>query len=458
MKRNKLALASALTVGSLMTVLTSRADDQALPSPFFPDPVIVQLKTENFDIPTIDRIYDMGFRGFRRAIYWSGADLGDGVYDFSKWDQEFKHAHEKGMKMVVVWFGNNKIHEDDPGVGGIQTEAGRQAFARFAAAAAEHYKDYDIMWEVWNEPNVRTFWRKNKKAVGSVPPAMHNSEAFADEYTALVKAIAKAVLEKDPDAFILAGSVSNYWTPSYEWTEYCFQKGILDCGIKGWSVHPYGVKRPEDFTEGHDITRGLLKKYGHPDMPMVNTERGFSIDKHQGGGEIANEGWSGGPAELAHIFQAWHYVRQFMMDQVHGLRATSWYELGGDKFGLVKDRPVVTAAKVMSTQLDGYQYVRRLASADPLDYVLLWQTRDGAGKLVAWTAPPPGGAPDQARNHDILVEGVQGDIAVVDLAGKSSTVSGAPAVFPVSGSPLYIELPDGVTPGEVVSVNVPVAD
>ncbi|MEM1057698.1 MAG: cellulase family glycosylhydrolase [Verrucomicrobiota bacterium] len=432
----------------LVTPALVHAQDDPLPSPYFPDPVFVQLKTKSFNTETIDRIYDMGFRGFRRGIYWDEVDKGDGTYDFSAWDKEFKHAHDKGMRIIGCFFGNNKKYEDD-GIGGIQTEEGRQAFAKFAAAAAEHYKDYDIIWEIWNEPNVRTFWRKNKKPVGDVPTAMHNSQEFADEYSALVKEVAKEMKKADPDAIIAAGSVSNYWKPSYKWTEACFKNGVLDSGVTVWSVHPYGVKRPEDFTEGHEITRDLLKKYGHPEMPMLNTERGFAIKEHQGGGEVANEGWSGGPAEKAEIFQAWHYVRQFMMDQMHGLRLTTWYEVGGDKFGLIKNRPVVTAAKVMNQQLKGYKYVKRLDSGNELDYVLLWENRDGGQKLVAWTAPPPKETPDKAEAREVTISGLSGDVPVVDIAGKELTASGNPTKFKISGSPIYIEVPTGKRPGSV---------
>ncbi len=434
---------SALVAVGLLCPSVVAADK--LPEPYFPGPVFVQLKSENFSIATIDKIHEMGFGGFRRGIYWTAVDKGDGTYDFSKWDKEFAHAHKKGLRIIGDLFGTNEKYENN-GVGGIQTEAGRKAFAKFAAAAAEHYKDYDILWEIWNEPNVRTFWRKNPKAVGNVRPAMHNSEDFAEEYTALVKETAKEMLKKDPGAFIMAGSVSNYWKPSYEWTEFCFKKGILDSGIKGWSVHPYGVKLPEDFAEGHDVTRNLLKKYGKPDMPMLDTERGFSLEKHQGGGEIANEGWSGGPAESAHIFQAWHFVRQYMADQMHGLALTAWYELGGDKFGLLPDRPVTKAARVMTEQLKGYKFVERLPSDHPQDYVLLWQNKDGGKKLVAWTAPPSKSTPDKTQNHSITITGLAGNVSFVDILGKSETASGSPASFKLTGAPIYIQVPTGANP------------
>lgn len=435
-------------LATFLVSISSRAADPVLPPPYFPEPVMVQLQTRNFTTEMIDKIYDLGFRGFRRGLYWDQIDKGDGTYDFSKWNKEFAHAHKKGMRIIGCFFGNNAKYENDPGVGGIQTEAGRKAFAKFTAAAAERYKDYDIIWEVWTEPNVRTFWRKNTEAVGDIPPAMHNSEAFANEYTSLVKEIAKEMLAKDPDAFIVVGSVSNFWKPSYEWMEMCFQKGILECGVKGWSVHPYGVPLPEDSAEGYGITRDLLKKYGKPDLAVLNTERGFSVAKHAGGGEVANEGFSGGPEELALQFQAWHFVRQFMVDQMQGVVATSWYEIDGDKFGIIPDRPAATAAKVMADQLTGFKYVKRLPSDNPNDYVLLWESKDGGKKLVAWTAPSPGSAPDQAQDHSVTIEGLKGSVTIVDLAGKASVVSGSPAAFKMTAAPIYIQVSEGANPSE----------
>ncbi len=439
---------SNLTLACLASALFSpsaMADDK-LPEPYFPGPLFVQLKSENFNIETIDKVHAMGFRGFRRALYWEAVDKGDGKYDFSKWDKEFAHAKSKGMRIVGCWFGNNKLYETD-NLGGIQTEKGRKAFAKFAAAAVAHYKDHDILWEVWNEPNVRTFWRSNKQPVGGVPTAAHNSKEFAEEYTSLVKEIMKEVLKADPDAFVMAGSVSNYWQPSYEWTEYCFKEGILKTGIRGWSVHPYGVSRPEDFEEGHKITRDLLKKYGAPDLAMLNTERGFSVEKHQGGGEVANEGWSGGPADQAHIFQAWHYVRQYMADQMAGLALTSWYELGGEKFGLLPDRPIAVASKVMHAELDGYRYAGRLESDSKLDYILVWENKAGERKLVAWTAPPHKESPDKAKSHNVTISGLSGAVKAVDLAGKDVSLTGNPVTVKLTGAPCYISVPRDARPG-----------
>ncbi|MAX23097.1 MAG: hypothetical protein CMJ19_01220 [Phycisphaeraceae bacterium] len=424
----------------LMPALAVRAD---LPmTSGVPQSCGVQLKTHNFNIATIDQVNEVGFSTFRRGVYWYAVEKEKGVYNFDKYQEEFDHAKSKGMRILGCLFGNNKLYEDD-GRGGIQTQAGREGFANFAAAVAKHFKDYDIIWEVWNEPNIRTFWRKD---------GTHNSEPFAQEYVDLVKTIMPVMLKADPDVFVMVGSVSNYWEPSYQWTEYCFAKGILETGIKAWSVHPYGVRTPEEFSIGHDITRNLLEKYGHADMIMLNSERGFAVKKPKT--QLELEGWSGGREVELRKYQAWHFVRQFMLDQFHDVRLTIWYEWDGDTFGMMtpdQSRPILTAAKVMIKQLNGYQLTRRITTENHCDYLLLWENDKGHRQLVAWTSPAPGGFPDEALVHDVTIDtnSAGSTFVITDIDGKTTTAN--QLKLSLSGSPQYVAIPAGVELGKITT-------
>jgi len=401
--------------------------------PGIPQSCGVQLKNHNFATADLQKVRSLGFRIIRKGIYWDAVEKAKGAYDFAVYDRLMRDAKDLGLTVVACLFSGNTLYEDD-GQDGIQTDAGRKGFAAFAAALAGRYKGRDVIWEIWNEPNVRTFWRKNGK---------HNSDEFAGEYTALVKAVVPPMLAADPNCFVVAGSVSNYWEPSYQWTESCFRKGMLKTGIRGWSVHPYGVKTPEEFAIGHGRTRALLRRYGVPKgFPILNTERGFAVKE-------TGEGWSGGPLDRAREFQAWHFVRQYMVDQLHGVRLTVWYEWSGEKFGLVDgdaNRPVATAGKVMLEQLGGYRLAHRVATRSALDYVLLFEDGRGGSKLVAWTAPPPKQSADKAVPHDVPIEtGVAGPYKVADLHGRERSAEGADGklVLGLTGAPQYVTLPAG---------------
>ncbi len=423
----------SVAVVCVLIVAASRAASAAPLELGIPQSLGMQTKPDTTP-QDFQMIRDMKFRYIRRGFYWSAAEKVKGQYDFTEFDRIFKQAKDHGFVMVAVLFSNNKLYEPDH-VGGITTEAGRRGFAGYAAAMAERYKDQDVLWEIWNEPNTKTFWRKDGKG---------NTPEFAQEYTDLVKAVAPAMLAADPDCFILGGSVSNYWEKSYEWTEYCFQRGILKTGIRGWAVHPYGMKTPEEHALGHAITRDLFVKYGaSADFPVLNTERGFAVKKPTDN----DEGWSGGNEELALQYHSWHFVRQVMIDQMSNVPVTLWYQWGGEKFGFIdagQERPVVRACATLVDQLAGYRYQQRLATESEQDYLLVFGNDRGERKVVAWTAPPPGQTPDKATPHAVtLPVSAPADTVTVDIYGQKTTlrpVEGKVQVM-LQPAPQYLVLP-----------------
>ncbi|MBN2711639.1 MAG: hypothetical protein JXR97_04295 [Planctomycetes bacterium] len=404
-----------------------------LPPNTIPNGLGMQVKTSEID--QLEPVVATGVRFIRRGFYWDQIEKEKGVYDFTQYDALMDWADAKGIRVIGCLFNNNKLHEDDK-KGGIQTEAGRQGFAAWAAALAVHYKGRNIYWEIWNEPNVQTFWRKGK----------HNSKEFADEYSALVNAVAPAMVKADPDCFVMAGSVSNYWAPVYEWTENCFKSGVLQSGIRAWSVHPYGVSTPEEHAEGggggHKKMRELMRKYNDgKELPLITSERGFSVSK-------TKEGWSGGSKERAREFQAWHFLRQYLIDQMTDVRVTIWYEWAGKgdmPFGFVNTdgtpRPVYKACQNLVKVMSGYDFVERVKTDNALDYLLTFKNAKGEKMLVAWTTAGPKGKPDQTKDHEIeLPAEMQGATKAIDYLGAETPIEKkeGKAVLLLQGGPKYV--------------------
>ncbi len=402
-----------------------------LPQKVVPHSFGINVKDESSTTEDIENINELGAKFIRKGVYWDRVEQEKGVYDFSWYDRLIRDAEKNGLQVLAILFGGNEIYEDDT-LGGIQTEEGRKGFAAFGAALAEHYKGHNIIWEIWNEPNTRTFWNWSGEG---------NSDNFTEEYTALVEITTAAMLEKDPECFVVAGSVSNFWEPSYYWTNACFEQGIGETGIKGWSVHPYGVKTPEEYSEGYNRTREIFDDNNIPeDFPILNTERGFSLKKQ-------DEGWSGGDESRAKEYQAWHLVRQYMVDIMYDIRMSVWYEWDAEKFGVIngsEKRPSYYACKNMINELTGYSFKERLKTNLSTDYLLLFEDSSGKQKLVLWTAPPAGQTPDKFEPHtmDIPLE-IRKSVTARDIYGDIISIQKRNNRIQVklTGSPVYISLP-----------------
>lgn len=394
-----------------------------------PNNLGVQLKTDTETPEHLDRIKALGLKWVRRGFIWESIEKTKGVYDFVRWDKFINDCSDRGLSVIACMAFSNALY------GHAKDEPGTTAYANYAAALAERYKDYDVVFEIWNEPNTMTFWGKH----GGVG----NSDRYAEEYTNLVKVVVPAMKKANPNCVILAGSVSNMWSESYKWMGYCFSNhGMLDIDWDIWSVHPYGLKAPEDYLDAYSYSRGLMiNAGGKTDRLWINSERGFPIGKA--------EGWAGGDEALSYEYQAWHIVRQYLIDMLEGLPVTIWYEWGGTEgFALYNKAkhptPAFNASEILIEELSGYHLDKRLTTASQQDFVLQFKNAEGNVKLVAWTAPPKMQSPDKIVPHTISlsVETTKTTLPVSDLYGIKSSLDVTNQTIDVdlSGSPLYLDL------------------
>lgn len=100
-------------------------------------------------------------------------------------------------------------------------------FAEFAAAAARRFPE-EVVWEVWNEPNLRAFWQPS-------PDVAH--------YTKLLVATYDAIKAVDPDATVISGGLTLALNTDESVPPVDFLEGIYANGgagkFDGLGWHPY---------------------------------------------------------------------------------------------------------------------------------------------------------------------------------------------------------------------------
>jgi hypothetical protein len=340
-------------------------------------------------------IADAGFKFIRMDLDWSRVERTKGEYDFmeSGYDALTLGCEKLGIRVLYILDYSNKLYESDRSV---RTEAGCEAFADFAAAAAKRYAGKGVLWEIWNEPNIKQFWTPQ--------PSM-------DDYSKLVEAAAPRIRQADPNARVLAGATSQI---PLEWLEGCFKNGLLNW-IDALSVHPYRPQPPETVIGDYARLRELIARYAPAGkkIPVISGEWGYS-----------NINWD--KSRLTEQQQANYLVRMFLINSYQNIPVSIWYDWKNDgtdpnerehNFGTVKHdlnpKAAYIAAKVLSSTLAGYSISDRFDVGNENDFAFM--LKNGDKEAVAfWTLGTKHNVNLPINPSEVTLIGINGDKVIIN--------------------------------------------
>ena len=119
----------------------------SLPSAVVPDGLGVNIHFTDARPGELEMLAAGGFHWVRMDFSWGGTEKRPGEYDFSAYDRLQASLEAHKLRALFILDYGNRLYEPDSSVA---TEAGRQAFGRWAAAAAVHFQGQGILWEIWN--------------------------------------------------------------------------------------------------------------------------------------------------------------------------------------------------------------------------------------------------------------------------------------------------------------------
>jgi len=368
------------------------------------------------DPQDLDLIRDGGFRVLRMDFSWSGVERQKGVYDFERtgYDALTAGCLKRGIRMIYILDYSNRLYEQEQSV---RTEAGRKAFAAFAEAAARRYSGKGILWEFWNEPNIKQFW--------SPQPDVEN-------YCKLVEEAAPLIRKADPSGLLLAPATSGI---PFDWLESCFKQGLLQW-IDVLSVHPYRAQAPETVLEDYDRLRKLIEQYAPQgrQIPIISGEWGYS-----------NINWD--KKRLPDEQQARYLARMFLINLHQKVPVSIWYDWKNDgadpnerehHFGTVerdlKPKAAYVAVKTLSSALAGYTIDNRLVTSNEKDVIYLLRNGNHSA-LAVWTTE---------ADHEIALPSKASAGTLIDMLGQSRHIAwqSGELKLSISGSPQFLLLAD----------------
>jgi polysaccharide biosynthesis protein PslG len=384
----------------------------------------------------IKLIADAGFRWVRMDFVWDVTERERGRYDFAAYDRLMSELDRFNIRALFILDYGHRLYGGWP----PRSEAAQQAFARWAVAAAKHFSNRGVIWEVYNEPNVKLFWPPRPKA---------------EEYIALALGVGRAFRAEVPNEKLIGPATNGI---DFAFIEACFKAGLLEYW-SAVSVHPYRKTDPETVANDYCRLRKLIQQYS----PPYRTGSGLGSPRGQpawGGGSdrvipiISGEwGYSAAWRDFDEAKQSALIAREMLTNAANGIPLSIWYDWRDDgtdateaehHFGVVrnafqpegtepfKPKPGYAAVKTVSEFFNGYTFEQRLTIGSDDDYVLVF-TRDGQKRFAAWTT--------STTRRRIVIPLGPGSFTITrhngDSGGRiSATPSGA--AIEISTTPLYL--------------------
>ena len=227
------------------------------------------------------QLQDMHARGvtlLRQTFDWSTIERGRGRYDFSFYDGFIGAAAKAGITVMPILFNPPKFRSRRPKhtkVRGTYPPKHASDMARFATAAARRYGPNGAFWQanpqipaqavrtwqVWNEPNLKVYWRPKPNATA---------------YVRLLGAVSRGLRAVDPGAEVVSAGLPQS-RAGVQLGRYV--SSMLKAGAAKWmstlAVNPYAA-RPSGVLAILKRMRGLLDTHGAPQVQLRATELGWS--------------------------------------------------------------------------------------------------------------------------------------------------------------------------------------
>ncbi len=352
-----------------------------IPETVIPASVGVNIHFVTGGAKDLDMISEIGFKHIRMDMFWNRIEKVKGKYDWSSYDTLIAELDQRNIGALFILDYNNSLYTDNGLNWGPNNNANIEAYKKWAVAAVKHFKGHNIIWEIWNEPNNRAFWRPYPNAA---------------QYTKLAFTTCKAIHNADPSATIIAPAMVHF---GWGFIDTLFQSGILKF-LSAVSVHPYRdgppPLMPETAASDFIKLKSLILQYA-PDgkkIPVISGEWGYSSC-------LTNRGV---PLQT----QADYFARMQLFNLYLGLPLSIWYDWKNDGTSLLtigqnrglvtsdlKPKPLYYAAKVFLHELSGYYVSGRINTKNDSDVVLILKNTSGSVKAAVWT---------EGKSHNITLK------------------------------------------------------
>lgn len=334
----------------------------------------------------LDYAKEAGAAAVRIDLNWPWIETEKSQYDWQLYDEFAPALRARNLRPIFILHRANPLYSAaTPATRSVPadvsppvTPGAVAAFAAWAAAGAERYRDLSPIWEIWNEPDMEMFW----------PP-----QPQPQKYAALARATCLAIKQKVPDAFVVgpaAAQMPTVWRTRKPLLAAVEEDAALLQCLDAVSIHTHRFgQAPETVSRDYAVMRRNYPRLSA--KPIIDTEWGDAVST-DGISEAQQAAW---------------LVRMFLVSAMERIGLTNWYclvDVGSDasdrenRFGLVTEdgrrRPAFDAYRTLVAELGGMRLRQVLRQFDvgsaSGSTVLLFCDEAGTCKLAAWTTEDVG--------------------------------------------------------------------
>ncbi|HEV7684723.1 MAG TPA: cellulase family glycosylhydrolase [Pyrinomonadaceae bacterium] len=364
-----------------------------------------------------------GFRWIRMDLKWDLTETKPGLYDFAAYDHLLEALKPYNIHTLFILDYGNPLYDNGAPP---RNEATRQAFARWAVAAAKHFAGRGVLWEIYNEPNHSTFW----------PPKPN-----AQEYIELALTVGRAFRESAPNEKLIGPATSEI---DFDFLERCFKAGLLEYW-SAVSIHPYRHSDPETAAEDYCRLREMIRTYAvqspkfktqSQSIPIILSEWGYSsvwrgLSDEKQGELLARTLLTNVANEISlSIWYDWRDDGQDANDPEHHF-GTVFNSYHVNREPVYDAKPSYLAAKTLSEFFKGYRFEKRVEVGSSSDYVLALRKGETL-RFAAWTT---------GNSHKVVVQLGPNQLSAIRHTGESVELSSADQkglAITLSSAPIYL--------------------
>lgn len=245
----------------------------------------------------------LGVKWARCQTGWARTERTPGQYDFGWLDEVVDGLRRIGIQpWFNLGYGNPlyTLGADETAVGyaPVFDDHALEAWKRFTAAIAEHFRGRVRHYEIWNEPNITAFWKPGKPD--------------ARLYVRLVAHTAPILRQRVPNAILIGGALAGV---PLGYLKECLAAGLAK-HVDVLSYHPYREIPEKNYEADVQAMRRLLAQHG-ASLRLWQGECGCP-SKKGGAGALAQGDWN-------ETRQAKWLLRRILSDLRLGVELTSYF-------------------------------------------------------------------------------------------------------------------------------------